>query len=50
MAHALTQAGAAAVALGRQINHDHPPSRPLPDAARRTPFDLSHCATDDLYA
>ena len=51
MAHALKETGAAAVvvvALGRQINHDHPPSRPLLNAARQTPFDLSRCAIDDL--
>lgn len=51
MAHALKQTGAAAVvvvALGRQINHGHPPSRPLLEAARQTPFDLSRCAIDDL--
>jgi hypothetical protein len=51
MAHALKQAGAGTVvtvALGRQINHDHPPSRPLLEAARQTPFNLSRCAIDDL--
>ncbi len=51
MAHALKQAGAATVvtvALGRQINHDHPPSRPLLETAQQTPFDLNRCALDDL--
>jgi adenine/guanine phosphoribosyltransferase-like PRPP-binding protein len=38
MADALKKAGAAtvvAVALGRQVNHDHAPSRPVLDSARR---------------
>ena len=51
MAHALKETGAAAVvvvALGRQVNHGHPPSRPLLDTARHTPFDLNRCAIDDL--
>jgi hypothetical protein len=53
MAHALKQAGATTVvtvALGRQINHDHLPSRPLLEAARRASFDLDRCAIDDLIA
>jgi hypothetical protein len=53
MAHALKKAGAAtvvAVTLGRQINHDHTPSRPLLDTARLQTFDLSRCAIDDLSA
>jgi predicted amidophosphoribosyltransferase len=48
MAHALREAGAAAVvvvALGRHVNHAHPPSRPL---LRAAPFDLRRCALDDL--
>jgi len=52
MAHALKKAGAAAVvavALGRQINHDHPPNRSLLEAARQAPFDISRCAIDDVY-
>jgi hypothetical protein len=51
MAHALKKAGAAtvvAVILGRQINHDHTPSRPLLDRAHQQAFDLSRCAIDDL--
>lgn len=50
MAHALKKAGAStvvAVALGRQINHDHAPSRPVFEAARAQAFDLSRCAVDD---
>jgi hypothetical protein len=53
MAHALKLVGATSVvivALGRQINHTHPPNGPLLDAARPTPFDLSRCAIDDLAA
>jgi predicted amidophosphoribosyltransferase len=49
MAHALKHAGAATVvtvALGRQINHAHPPNRPLLEAARQTPFNLNRCAID----
>jgi hypothetical protein len=53
MAHALKQADATTVvtvALGRQINHDHPPSRPLLEAARKTSFDFNRCAIEDLIA
>jgi hypothetical protein len=53
MAHALEQAGAATVvtvALGRQINHNRPPNRPLLDTANQQPFDLGHCAIDYLFA
>lgn len=51
MAHALKHASAATVitvALGRQINHNHPPSRPLLETARKAPFDSNRCALDDL--
>jgi hypothetical protein len=53
LAHALRQAGATAVVavtLGRQIKHDHAPSRPLLDIARKRPFQLDHCTIDDTGA
>lgn len=51
LAFALKAAGAiavAAVVIGRRVNPDYAPSKPLIDRLRTAPeFDLTHCALDD---